>query len=660
MTQTTPQRSQSDRANPSRSPSYRHEIDGLRALAVIAVVINHLNKSILPGGYLGVDIFFVISGYVITSSLFHRPIGSLRELLLVFYARRVKRLLPALITCIGLTALIGFLFIPPSSLEFTPSYETGVAALFGLSNIYLMQISSAYFAPSTQLNLFTQTWSLGVEEQFYLVFPLLLWGSGFTQRRPHHRRHLFWILATLTTLSLATFGWLHYNQQLSAYFLMTARFWEIAAGCLTFLVMQGHSKAGKWLKSNHTGVIMVGLVGMLLLPESQQAIGTLAIVLLTTLLLCSLNQSSPLYPVLTSKPVQLIGLTSYSIYLWHWSVLAISRWTIGIYWWTVPFQVLAIGVLAGLSYRLIEQPLRHQVGFKSPLKTIAIGLVSITLAATSLHKLGTDGRGKLYQGNNVNPNGTWWVNKAGQFIEKCHLKDGYSEGFWQDCVPASLPGKPRVYLFGDSHARNYLKGIEAAFPGVPVHYATMGWGCTYMPKQFILPEVDRQYRCTDYVNAVDAFVAHQLNRGDVVIIGQDKGHQKRAEHGEMIIRLARQVVQKGGKFVLLADTPGLEVDLMTCLQQPWRRSQPASCDKTLDQVKTEQQQLDAIGRSLEMTVPGTKYLDVRDGLCLDNLCSAYRHEMILYHDTTHLTDEASAALGPRIRQELGSITKMKN
>ena len=144
--------------------NYRPEIDGLRAFAVIAVIINHFNKEILPSGYLGVDIFFVISGYVITSSLAVRKSKSFSEFISGFYLRRIKRLIPALVVFILITSILICLF--NSDPKF--SLRTGISSLFGLSNLYLLRQSTDYFAKATELNVFTHTWSLAVEEQFYL------------------------------------------------------------------------------------------------------------------------------------------------------------------------------------------------------------------------------------------------------------------------------------------------------------------------------------------------------------------------------------------------------------------------------------------------------------------------------------------------------------
>ena len=162
----------------SEPETYRPDIDGWRAVAVVAVVAHHFDKTWLPGGYLGVDMFFVISGFVITLSLLSRKVESFGSYLAEFYARRVRRLLPALVACVLVTS-IAVWFVDPAPRQ---SIGTGIAALFGVSNILLTLQDVDYFSRSTELNAFTHTWSLGVEEHFYLFFPLILWFC--VKRRP--------------------------------------------------------------------------------------------------------------------------------------------------------------------------------------------------------------------------------------------------------------------------------------------------------------------------------------------------------------------------------------------------------------------------------------------------------------------------------------------
>ena len=187
--------------NSSVQTRYRPEIDGLRAFAVIAVIINHFNKEILPNGYLGVDMFFVISGFVITSSVYKRPSKNLKDFISGFYERRVKRLVPALSVFVLITSIAICLF----SQERNYSLATGLTSLFGLSNLYLLKQSTDYFAQSTELNVFMHTWSLGVEEQFYILFPFIIWFSGFGRQTKNGCRNLFLIVGALAIASLISF-----------------------------------------------------------------------------------------------------------------------------------------------------------------------------------------------------------------------------------------------------------------------------------------------------------------------------------------------------------------------------------------------------------------------------------------------------------------------
>ena len=155
--------------------NYRPEIDGLRALAVNAVIIYHFNKYFLSSGFLGVDIFFVISGYVITSSLLNKTYRSLKEIVREFYFKRIKRIFPALTFYVVITSLLICFFDPEPLINL----RTGIASIFGISNLYLFRYSTDYFAQATEFNVFTHTWSLGVEEQYYFLFPFLFWFTEF-------------------------------------------------------------------------------------------------------------------------------------------------------------------------------------------------------------------------------------------------------------------------------------------------------------------------------------------------------------------------------------------------------------------------------------------------------------------------------------------------
>ena len=357
--------------------SYRPEIDGLRAFAIFTVILNHFNKDILPGGYLGVDIFFVISGYVITSSLSGRFSLNFRDFISGFYERRIKRLVPAL----SFFVLIASIFICLVNASPGTSLKTGVTALFGVSNLYLLMQSIDYFAQSTQLNIFTHTWSLGVEEQFYFLFPVLIWVTGFGRQTKNGYRNLFLVVLVLTIISLIGFIYIYSVNQSAAYFLMPTRFWEMASGCLIFLGFRKNSSIHKFVKSVPSFLVLALIFGIMYLPNSLAIFSTCSVVFLSSVLIATLKKDTAAFNVLVNPNIVYIGHLSYSLYLWHWAVLSISRWTIGIHLWSVPFQILLIFSLAKVSYKFIETPLRKGKWFKDRWKTFLImgGIVASSI-----------------------------------------------------------------------------------------------------------------------------------------------------------------------------------------------------------------------------------------------------------------------------------------
>ena len=507
--------------------TYRPEIDGLRAVAVLAVIVNHLDARLLPGGFLGVDIFFVISGYVVTSSLAGAAATGWTNWIATFYARRVKRLLPALVLCIVSTAIVGSLVVRAPG----ESLRTGMAALVAASNIYLWNQATDYFSQTSELNLYTHTWSLGAEEQFYLVFPLLLGACGFgsvSGGRKEAKARAAILIATIA--SLLYFVYLSLLRPPSAFFLMPARFWELGLGAMTFLASaQGERLAIASWNGARAALGLMAIVGVLFVGREHQMVATLAIGFLTCGLLWSLHTASAARSFLTLPFFVKTGLLSYSLYLWHWPVVVFGRWTIGLSLATAPIFVLSMAGLALASYRFVEQPLRHARWTESATGTIGRGLAGSLLGLAILASLLTFGgravtddvsRAAGRPGLGVRSLADPWM-KDGKVVweaSRCVMRvvglradiDGCTFGDWRTA-------RRRVLVLGDSFAAAEIGMFRPLAETHGLSFTLIAsWGAAPAPGIDSGPAWMETNR--DYWGRMVPALVDQLRPGDVILI----------------------------------------------------------------------------------------------------------------------------------------------
>jgi peptidoglycan/LPS O-acetylase OafA/YrhL len=366
---------------------YSPAIEGLRAIAVVSVIINHFNESILPSGYLGVDMFFVISGFVITCSLLKRNGTDINQFHYGFYTRRIKRLLPALLFCFVFAGILISLFNPSPN----DHIVTGLLSLIGFSNFDLYFNAIDYWGDSAKLNPYTHTWSLGVEEQFYMLFPLIIWLSLGKIWSTSRLKLVFLILSVLNVMSLLLFIYLSTYDPMSAYFLLPSRFWEIGAGCTLAIYLNIKKTRGiiHLIISSIPIYFLLAIYGAIFfIPLEHAAISTVAIVMCTLLIILKVKsgeESDTKYSnILTHKVTMYLGAISYSLYLWHWVIITISRWTIGINPETIFIQVSLILFFSVFSYHLIEKPLRASKWRSSrQVKIYFSVMIFISIALTS-------------------------------------------------------------------------------------------------------------------------------------------------------------------------------------------------------------------------------------------------------------------------------------
>ena len=624
----------------TKSP-YRPEIDGLRAFAVVAVIINHINKDILPGGYLGVDIFFVISGFLITSSFYQRPIENFRDFISGFYERRIKRLVPALSVFVLITSISICFFNPEPSL----SLRTGLTSLFGLSNIYLLKQSTDYFAQSTELNVFTHTWSLGVEEQFYVLFPFLIWFTGFGRQTKNGARNLFLIVGALAITSLIGFLYLYTSNQSAAYFLMPTRFWEISSGCLIFLGFHKRKSIEQFLEKFPPLLVLALILGVMCLPISLATASTVAVVTLTLVLIASLKKNTAAYKFLTSPIVIYIGLISYSLYLWHWGVLSISRWTIGIHWWSIPLQIAMIFSLAIISYRYIETPLRKSNWLSKKWKTLLVGGGIIVSLSGFLVALDRPLKRKLYISTYkyeklITSARNFDTSPRAYNGKNCHFDNEYFEiSSFKNCFIQSKVAKKTFFFAGNSHT-NHHRALHFKLHkeyNINIFSATID-ACNFLDNN-----------CKENSQSlIQNWILDNIKKGDIVVISnripistskQDTWLSTQSSIST-INEFGKLVTSKGGKLILFAPTPEYELSIVRCLPT-WFNPFPSSkCTKNIEQVKKERNKVYFLMKNfLDKKI---LIYDPIPDICFEGICSMIdKQSKPLYIDDDHLTDYAN-------------------
>lgn len=432
---------------------YRPEIDGMRAFAVLGVVLYHFDLPLLPGGFTGVDVFFVLSGYLIGSILWREFVTTGRVALGQFYLRRFRRLAPAwTVMAVAVFAAGWMILLPHDFREFGKSL---IASTLFLANVHFWR-GSGYFDSMAEEKPLLHMWSLSLEEQFYVVLPLLLL---LCARRP---RWAVWLLLGGTAASLAMCLRLTATDQTAAFFLFPFRAWELLAGVL--LAIWSHDRPGPrqgWAGSG-TGLALV-LAGMVLIDPASGFPGPWALVPVagTLLLIWHGQAANPVNRFLACGPVRGIGLISYSLYLWHWPIRSLAGFALG------PERgplmngalILLSIILAYLSWRLVEQPARDTA--RLPARPLLSGV-----AATTLLLLGLGAWPFLRDGlpGRWPPQVLMHAEAAQDFIQdwsRCHTPgDGPFAGI--EICPIGPEGRPQVLVWGDSHMRAFKEGLDLA------------------------------------------------------------------------------------------------------------------------------------------------------------------------------------------------------
>lgn len=433
----------------SHATNYRADLDGLRALAVLAVVFYHLSGKLLPGGYLGVDIFFVLSGYLITNIIWRECLNrdfSIRR----FYERRVRRIMPALLVLLLVVSACASGLLLPVDLM---GYAKSVFATLGfIANMYFWRDTN-YFAQIADEKPLLHVWSLGVEEQFYIIFPLLVllcirW----------RRSALVPVTSALVVISFLTnILAIRMGESTPAFFFLPMRAWELGAGALLALTPPSRSLS-PWLR--HTLALLAGALLVLGIFFDYHVPGGLIPAALWTVLGATLVihlgrvGGSWLTKCFSFSGMVWIGLISYSLYLWHWPVLVFTRYYFvqtSLSPVAATIAVVSMFALAALSWRYVERPFRNR---SMPIRTVLVWVASgsVVVAAASGTLLAYRGFPSRFSADVAR------INSAVGSEYRCGLSDYVSFGALHGCLmalPSHDPNNATVALLGNSHAQMY-------------------------------------------------------------------------------------------------------------------------------------------------------------------------------------------------------------
>lgn len=631
----------------NKSLSYRPDIDGLRALAVLAVVIFHFNKDWLPGGFVGVDIFFVISGFLITGIIARQHAEgtfSFGE----FYLRRVRRILPAAFFVTLCTLVFGLAFMLPDDAKALSS--SAIATTLSAANIYFWKfLDTSYFAASSDTVPLLHMWSLGVEEQFYLIWPaLLLLTLKFGGR--------MLAVVAATALAAASF-WYGEHVLISdptfAYYMLPSRGGELLIGGLAFFACDAIKGRASRLASEAIGLVGVALVAWSLafIRETEGFPGFISLIpsLGAALVIASGSTGKTVVSsALSIRPMVAIGLVSFSLYLWHWPVLAFYRYAYGqLDLAGGAICALLIATFTALSYFFVEKTFRSRWSMSKAKSYCAAGLVGV-LASTA-------GFGVLMGG--VIP----LLSPAGYQEKLSDLKDNTGPAFEyqyvcqvgakkefmtnQVCVVGTASAPTKTILFGDSNAAHYMGYIKVVAESIGASIRNIEHAsCPPFPDNRSEKYVDRGYKksCPEF----NKIVREELHKYDTVIIGGTwPKYEKQSPQFEEDLRATLDGFKKEGKRVVIAlRAPGFIGYDKSCAEKSLKIPF-ISCEKRSNYADIGDLATNERIKIISADYNNTSLLSLRDLICTDGICSAYKEGTPLYYDEGHLSIPGSEILG---------------
>ncbi|MFC6045614.1 acyltransferase family protein [Nocardioides hankookensis] len=714
---TLPAPTETPRANAGRPVArFRGDIQGMRAVAVLLVIAAHAGFSSLSGGYIGVDVFFVVSGFLITTLLMREVVRSERLSLLGFYARRARRILPAATVVLVATCLASAVFLPVVRADeiFVDAIWAGLFA----SNIRFAMVETDYFATDRPVSPLQHFWSLSVEEQFYVIWPLLLLlvlATGhLVARRYDVRRRATVVLAVLVAASLGWSVWATYASPDTAYFSTLTRAWELGAGALLAVVMLRRDTADEDPPPRTPGIrvellaaagIVAILVGAVTFDAQSPFPGVLAAVpVLGAVAVLAAGglaggERTLVARALSVRPARIVGDWSYSLYLWHFPVLVIARshWH-GLSRTHLVVCLVAIFVLSGLTYRFVEEPFRRGRVWRPSWRAVAlypasVGIVVLGLVVSNAwidHKLDRNAGNPAisvdeFAGKKLSDDparalvqASVLAAKKGQPVpgdlvpglrgirqDTAPLGDcDYRTGTHQLCPNGDPDADRSIVVIGDSHARAWSPAVNAigAKHGYRA-YTFVYSGCPANQAYRLDPETGRRWAaCEDFINwTIDTI--GDLRPDLVLISNAPLAPVVDPETGDVVERAGNReeftrAVGEGLRREIEALTP-YAGEVAVLGNTPKLPREQAVCLSEADDLGDCLFSPSSAQRSIERSFgpvaaeAGARYVDAEHWFCDRRRCPSVVGSFIPMRDSEHMTTEYAEHLAEPLAAVLG-------
>jgi peptidoglycan/LPS O-acetylase OafA/YrhL len=684
----TPKRSPYPSWDPHRF-IYRPDVDGLRAVAIISVVAYHAFPRLMPGGFVGVDVFFVISGFLISGILL-QALQTSTFSFPGFYANRVRRLFPALLLVLAACFVFGWLFLLPD--EYANLGKHMVGAMSYIEN-FVLRRETGYFDTRSTLKPLMHLWSLGIEEQFYVTYPLFLWIMW------RFRRNLFAVVLALAALSFALNVLQIRRDPAGAFFLPQTRCWELAIGCTIAcwqLRAQEQSAAFdvRWLsqfaasKSKPGNAVFLrnvcSAVGMLVIViavlgihENDSFPGWLALLPAcgAALLIIGGPEAWINRKILATSLAVFVGLISYPLYLWHWPILTFARILHGS---EVSVRVRIAGALlsfslAWVTFRFVESPIRF--GRRTWIKPAALVTISVGVA----------GLGYAAYRDGFIERFPKFVEDLGQLrrvvwsTPECRGIAGLAQ---IDYCRTANGRPPDVLLIGDSHAAVLYEGMAPAYNKRSLTLMNLGQaGCVPFYDTRTLSSDAHESDCKERVNrmlefAVRAPTVHTIilsSRGPKYMSGEGfgpveadaapkriswsnaaAGIPQQEMYAQALTHTVSFLTSTGKHLILFIDWPELGFDPRSCLPRPFTlfSSRRPLCAVARDQVDARNRAYRELLFGLPKDFSGLKVFDPMPFLCDSSACYAMKDGHLLYSDDNHVSIAGAAYLAQKYFEEL--------